>query len=289
MSKYKLDFNVSLKNLCTYGTGGTAKYLYHPKSNNELIDIIKQLDSSNVKWYIIGSGSNVIFPDEPFDGALIKLDLMQDIVFKDGSVIVSSGVLLSTLINKMLDHKYVNLAPLMGIPGTVGGAIVDNAGSYGTDTFSNLEEIFLLNNNYEIEHIPSDSVRHGNRYSEFKGYNSVILGAKFKCVPGDVREARKLITENVTKRAQTQPLEFRNAGSVFKNPEGFSAGALIEQCGLKGFRINDAMVSEKHANFIINVRNATSHDILELIDVVRDTVKQKKGIDLELEQIIIKW
>jgi UDP-N-acetylmuramate dehydrogenase len=289
MSNIKVDYNVSLKNLCTYGIGSTAKYLYHPKSNAELIEILKQLDSSNVRWYIIGSGSNVIFPDEPFDGALIKLDLMQDIIFKEGCVFVSSGVLLSTLINKMLDHKYVNLAPLMGIPGTVGGAIVDNAGSYGTDTFSNLEEIILLNNNYEIERIPSDSVRHGNRYSEFKGYNSVILGAKFKCVSGDVKEARKLINENVTKRAQTQPLEFRNAGSVFKNPEGFSAGALIEQCGLKGFRINDAMVSEKHANFIVNTRNATSKDIIELIGVMQDVVKKKKGIDLELEQIIIKW
>ena len=214
---------------------------------------------------------------------------MQDIIFKDDYVYVSSGVLLSTLINRMLDHKYVNLAPLMGIPGTVGGAIVDNAGSYGTDIFSNLIEIDMLNNNYEIEHVPSSSIGHGYRYSDFKGYNCVIIGAKFKVVKGDVHEAKKQINEYVTKRAQTQPLGTRNAGSVFKNPEGMSAGALIEDCGLKGFRINDAVVSEKHANFIINERGATSHDILELIEVIKDTVRQKKGVELELEQIVIRW
>ena len=289
MNNYKLDFNVDLKKLCTYGVGGTAKYLYHPKDNSELIDIVKMLTERNIKWYVIGSGSNLIFPDEDFDGAIIKLDLMDTIKFSGDSVFVSAGVTLGTLINAMLDKGFVNLAPLMGIPGTLGGAIVGNAGSYGTDIFSNLEEVMFINNNFELISIPSDNIKHGYRYSEFKNYNFIIVGAKIKCIRGNVRDAKKMIQENINKRVSTQPLEFKNAGSVFKNPEGLSAGALIEECGMKGFKINDAMVSEKHANFIVNLKSATSHDILEVIDCVRNYVKEKKGIDLELEQIVVKW
>ena len=231
----------------------------------------------------------MIFPDDNFDGAIIKLDLMDTIKFSGDSVFVSAGVTLGTLINAMLDKGFVNLAPLMGIPGTLGGAIVGNAGSYGTDMFSNLEEVMFINNNFELISIPSDNIKHGYRYSEFKNYNFIIVGAKIKCIRGNVRDAKKMIQENINKRVSTQPLEFKNAGSVFKNPEGLSAGALIEECGMKGFKINDAMVSEKHANFIVNLNSATSHDILEVIDCVRNYVKEKKGIDLELEQIVVKW
>ena len=290
MDNYVVNYNADLKTLNSYGINTSAKYLFHPRNNEEVQDIIKLLNNDGIKWYILGDGSNVILPDDSFDGAIIKLDLIDKYEKVDNKVYVSSGMRLSTFINKMLDDKFVNLAPLMGIPGTVGGAIVGNAGSYGTDIFSNLIDILVLNENLEIVRIDKENIEYGYRYTEFKENNKiVILGATFNAQSGNILEAKELIKNNMLKRINTQPLEFKNAGSVFKNPNGYSAGALIEECGLKGYSINDAKVSEKHANFIINVANAQSSDIIQLISFIRDEVSKKKGIELELEQVILKW
>ena len=289
MKDYDIEYEVSLKKYNTYGIDVTAKYVFHPDGNVELIEILKYLKKNNIPYYILGSGSNVILPDNYFNGAIIKLDLIDHIEMRKDCMYVASGVQLATFINAMLAHGFTNMAPLMGIPGTIGGAIIGNAGSYGTDIFSHLVDITFLNDNYEIKTIPAANVDHGYRYSEFKKYNCIILGATFSYFSGNVNEAKQMIKENITKRVRTQPLEYKNAGSVFKNPEGFSAGALIEECGLKGYKIGDAMVSEKHANFIVNTGNATSNDIKSLINFVKDVVYQKKGITLELEQIIVNW
>ena len=281
--------NVNLQKYNTYGIGGTCKYLIKPKSIMELKDTLKRLKEEKISWYILGSGSNVILPDTDYNGAIIKLDNMQDFAIDNDLITVSSGMLLSVFINKMLELGYTNYASLMGIPGTIGGAIVGNAGVKGITIFDYLVSVKVLEPNGDIIILNKEDIDYTYRNTEFKGTKRIILEATFKGIKGNALEAREKIKETLEKRKNTQPLEYKNAGSVFKNPDGCAAGAIIEQTGLKGLQIGDAQVSEKHANFIINLGNAKSSDIINLIKEIKDKVKEAYNIDLELEQIIVKW
>lgn len=281
--------NVDLKKYNTYGIGGTARYLYEPKNVDELESVIDKLNSNNIKWYILGSGSNVILPDEDFNGAIILLKNMQNINIYDDVVVSDCGINLSVLITNMLDLGYTNLAPLMGIPGTLGGALIGNAGCNGMEIYDDLINIKVLNEDGEVEIISKDKIKYEYRNTEFKNSNKILLNASFKLSKGNINEAKELIKENLLKRKERQPLEYKNAGSVFKNPNNYSAGFLIEQAGLKGYKCGDAMISTKHANFIINLGNAKSSDIISLINIVKEKVYELFKIELELEQIIVKW
>ena len=141
----------------------------------------------------------------------------------------------------------------------------------------------------DVKLINAHSINHSYRHTSFKENNDIIFGGVFKLEKGDTKKAWEIINENLEKRKNSQPLEYPSAGSVFKNPEGLSAGKLIDECGLKGYKVGGAQISEKHANFIINLDNATSSDIISLIEIVKEKVKKEKGIDLELEQEIVKW
>lgn len=284
----KYEENVDLKKLNTYRIGGTAKYLIKPSDMEELKNTIKELNEKNMKYYVLGGGTNVILPDKDFDGAIIKLDKLNAFLIKDSCVYAGSGLSLNEFIKKCLDEGYTNFSNLYGIPGSLGGAITGNAGANGSEMFDDLCAVLVYNEGL-IKLINKENINYEYRNTEFKNSNVIIIGAIFKLIPGNVDESWQMIKENLEKRKNTQPLEYPSAGSVFKNPKGSSAGKLIDECNLKEKTIGGAKVSKKHANFIINENNATSYDIITLINEIKEEVKKQKNVDLELEQVIVKW
>ncbi len=280
---------VDLKKYNTYGIGGISKYLVMPEDIDDLSSLIKYLNKEGIPWYVLGGGSNVILPDEDFDGAIIKLDKLNRVVIDNDIITAESGVSLGMFVNTLLDHGFVNYAHLMGIPGTLGGAIVGNAGAYNVSIFDYLISVSIIDADGNKKILNKEDIKYDYRYTEFKGKNSIVVAASFKGIYGDVALVREQIQLNLEKRRNTQPLEYKNAGSVFKNPPEYSAGYLIEHAGLKGLTVGGAKVSEKHANFIINYDNATSRDIIKLIGIIKNTVEDKFNIELNLEQVIVKW
>jgi len=290
LAKYgKVKENVDLKSYNTYKVSTISKYLIDVKSEELLVNLIKYLKENNINYYILGNGSNVVFPNEPFDGVIIKLNGLNAIDIDDDEVYVGAGVMLPKLVNETVNNCLCGLEWAAGIPGTLGGAVVGNAGAYLSEIFSFIEEIRVLEND-EIKILKKDDVKYSYRYSSFKENKDVIiLGAKLKLNKGSKDESEVLMKERLERRIKSQPLEYPSAGSVFRNPEGNYAGKLIEDCGLKGKRIGGAMVSEKHANFIINYDNATPKDVRDLIKLVHDTVLKETNIDLVIEQELIDW
>lgn len=281
--------NEPLKKYNTYKIGGKAKYLIKPYNISSLKKLLEYLNSKKIKYLLIGKGSNIILPDEDYDGVVILLDKLNRIEIKDNLAIVEAGAILNNFINECINNSLGGLENLYGIPGTVGGAIVGNAGCNKSEISDNLIEITYLKNDNIITKSKKDcSFEYRN--SEFKNKKDIIiLSAKFLLEYKDKECMKKTIKNNLTKRKESQPLEYPNAGSVFKNPTNNSAGKLIDNAGLKNYNIGGAFVSDKHANFIINKNNATSKDILSLIKYIEKEISEKENINLELEQIVIKY
>ena len=279
--------NVDLKNYNTYRISTKARYMYEVVNVKELKDLLHDLNENGIKYFVLGGGSNVLFPDKDFDGAIIKLRF-EELEIKDDISYVGSGYNLNGFIKKLIDEGFTNLENLYGIPGTVGGAIRGNAGANGSEIFDDLVSVLVLSDGDVILKNASN-IFHSYRNTSFKNNSDIILGVVFKLKKGDSKKAWDTIKKNMNKRKNSQPLEYPSAGSVFQNPEGVAAGKVIEECGLKGYRVGGAQISCKHANFIINLDNATSSDIITLIQIVKEKVKEEKGIDLKLEQEIVKW
>lgn len=281
--------NVDLKKYNTYKIGGKSKYIVKPFNIESLKNLISFLNKKNIKFLVLGKGSNVILPDEDYNGAIILLDNLNKIYIKNNVVEVESGIILSQYINKIIDEGLGGLENLFGIPGTLGGAIVGNVGCYGNTISDYLESVTYLENN-EIKTLSKDECNFKYRTSYFKyDKNKIILKAKFNLYNSNKEVMLMSVKENIAKRKNTQPLEYPNAGSVFRNPENVAAGKLIEDLGLKNYNVNGAYISKKHANFIINKENAKSKDIVKLIEIIKDLVKQNYGIELILEQEIVKY
>ncbi len=190
-----------------------------------------------------------------------------------------------------IDNNLKGLEWATGIPGTIGGAIVGNAGAYKSEVFDYVKEVYVLDKNLDYQVLSADEVNHSYRYTMFKDDKSyIVLGAKLSLNEGIRASSMELVQDRLNRRMSSKPLEFPSAGSVFRNPDEVTpAGRLIEEAGLKEYNIGGAYVAEKHANFIINKENATSDDIIKLITKIKDEVKEKNNIDLTLEQEIVKW
>ena len=281
--------NVDLKKYNTYGIGGIARFLVSPYSVTHLQGLLEYLNSNNIPWYILGGGSNVILPDDDFAGAIISLKNIDQYEVKKDVISVGAGIRLGVMVKKMLDDGFTNYGSLMGIPGLFGGAIVGNAGAYGISIFDYLISVTVMDRNGNISILKKDDIKYDYRYTELKNNGVIVIAASFLGIKGSVAEELEKIEDNMQKRKSTQPLEYKNAGSVFRNPPNFSAGYLIEHAGLKGLTIGGAKVSERHANFIINYNNAKSRDIIELIGVIKKEVKLRFNEELKLEQVIVKW
>ena len=281
--------NVDLKKYNTYGIGGIAKYMVFPSNEEKLVKLLDYIKNEKMSYYILGGGSNVLLPDEDYDGVIINLKELNNYEFDKDIINAESGISLGKLVNVMLDAGYTNLSSLMGIPGLLGGAIIGNAGAYGTSIFDYIISVKFIDEDGNIKELNKEEIKYDYRWTEFKEKKVIVLSAKIKCINGNVAEAKEKIKENLEKRKKSQPLEYKNAGSVFRNPPSHAAGYLIEHSGLKGITVGGAMVSEKHANFIINFNNATSRDIIKLVELIKSKVKDVYNVELELEQVKVNW
>lgn len=282
---------VSLKDYNTYKIGGKAKYLIHPNDKDSLVDLIIYLKETKTKFFILGNGSNIVFSDDLYDGVIIKLDNLNKICFDENKVIAEAGVMLPRLAIEAINHGLKGLEWATGIPGTVGGSTVGNAGAYKSCMFDFIDSVTIIDENNEIKALKKDDIFYKYRHTSFKdNKNLIILDVTLKLEYGDKKESLEIVKRRLEKRKDTQPLDYPSAGSVFRNPEGDASGRIIEQeVGLKGKTIGGAKVSEKHANFIINIGNATGKDIKDLITLVHDEVLHKTGIDLIVEQEFVNW
>ena len=280
--------NFDLTNYNTYGIHTYTSYFIKVNDKECLRKLMIYLKDKDIPYFILGGGSNIILPDNPFKGIIISLEKLNNIVIDKNVVKGECGINLNQLCIETVKSNLEGLHNLAGIPGTLGGALVGNAGANNSCIYDYLESIEILRNN-EFITLNKEDIRYSYRDTIFKNNKDIIISAVFKLKDGNKEELLEIIKENRRKRQSNQPLEYKNAGSVFKNPEGNYAGKLIEEVGLKGYSINDAQVSEKHANFIINLGNATSKDIINLIEYIKDKVKKEKNIELELEQRIIVW
>ncbi|MBE6154518.1 MAG: UDP-N-acetylmuramate dehydrogenase [Firmicutes bacterium] len=283
-----IEENVSLKNLNTYKIESKAKYLIKILSIEGLIETLKYLKDNNLKYFILGAGSNVIL-DDYFDGAIIKLDGLNYVNINDLIVTCGSGVMMGRLASTTVNNNLTGLEWAINIPGTVGGSVNGNAGAYNSEIFDNLISIKVLTKSLEVKEMNKEEFKYSYRHTNIKELGLIVLEATFELSQGNKEESLEIIKKRYEKRKVSQPLDMPSAGSVFRNPEGDHAGRLIEDAGLKGKRIGGAEVSLKHANFIVNTGNATSNDIKNLIKLVQDTIKEKYNIQLILEQEIIEW
>lgn len=283
--------SVSLKNYNTYKIGGLAKYLIHPSDKENLIALIKYLKENEIKFFVLGNGSNLIFSDNLYDGVIIKLDNLNRISFDGTKVIAEAGVMLPKVAIESINHGLKGLEWATGIPGTIGGSTVGNAGAYKSCMFDFIDSVTVLDENSEVKVLKKDDITYKYRHTNFKdNKNIIILDVVMNLEYGDKEGSLEKVKKRLEKRKETQPLDYPSAGSVFRNPEGDASGRIIEQeVGLKGKTIGGAKVSEKHANFIINIGNATGKDVKDLINLVHDEVLKKCGIDLIPEQEFVNW
>lgn len=287
----RVEANVSLSKYTTYRVGGIALAMVYPKSVKKLISLVKLLTGSKIKYKVIGNGSNLLFSDKNFDGVIIRLTELTDIQFLSYNKIrVEAGYSLPKLSLLVAKKGLAGLEFASGIPGTVGGAIFMNAGAYKSDMGYIVQSVRVLTPDCKIITFENREMDFHYRSSFLQKHPEYIcLDAVIKLKKGDKELLDEVIKERRARRIESQPLEYPSAGSVFRNPEGNFAGKLIEDLGLKGYRIGGAMVSEKHANFIINYDNATSADIKNLIDYVHDRVMDEYNIDLKIEQEFVNW
>lgn len=261
--------------------GGPADFYFEPADRADLLALISYLQQHQLPIFVIGRGSNVLVSDEGIRDAVINVEkALQSIGLKNGKVVAEAGVRLTQFVDFCIQNELSGVEMLAGIPGTIGGAVAMNAGAHGGEISNYLTEVEVFRNE-KIEKIPRDAAEFSYRHSGFT--YDIILAAAFLLPKGKKEELVQRRRDYVLKRNKTQPLELPNLGSMFKNPPQAFAAQLIEQAGLKGKRIGGAQVSEKHANFIVNVGNATAADILRLVDLIQRTVYQHFGVELELE------
>ena len=278
-----------MKDYTTYKVGGEAICIVLPDDEIGLINLLELLREKNIKYKILGNGSNVIFNNSGFDGVIIKLDNFNSLNIIKNKVIVGAGYKLNKLALRVSRLGFTGMEFATGIPGTVGGAVYMNAGAYKTDMGYVLNSIRVLTPDLEIKTMTNKELDFHYRTSFLqKNKDYICLEATISLIKGNLDEIMDIIEERKKRRIETQPLEYPSAGSVFRNPEGDFAGRLIEELGYKGKSKGGAKVSEKHANFIINNGNATGEDIKSLINEIKDKVKEKYNIELKVEQEFVE-
>ncbi len=284
-----VEFNAPMKRYTSFKCGGKATLLIIPNSVSNLISIVEFCRKFSFEPLVIGNGSNILVTDNGVGNVVIKVgrEVGKIELIDDTTINCEAGASLKSLCLFALDNSLSGLEFAYGIPGTLGGAIYMNAGAYGGEMKDVLESVTCLDSNCNVVTIPKEELGLGYRKSVFTDSDYTILSATLKLKKADKNEVKEAMDDKLKRRKEKQPLEFGSAGSTFKRPEGHFAGALIEECGLKGYKIGGAQVSEKHAGFIINKNRATSTDVIKLIKHVQKTVYEKHGVMLETEVKII--
>ena len=274
----------------SFKTGGPCGVRISPSDAEQVKAIKNKADELNIPYVVLGNGTNILVPDEGLEKAVIIIgDKMAEISLEGDDILsFSAGTNLVSLCRFALENSLSGLEFAFGIPGTCGGAVFMNAGAYGGEMKDVLTEVTHLTPDMKIETISAEKADLSYRHSVYKTNGCVILSAKVKLHKDNKEDIKARMDDFLGRRKDKQPLEYPSAGSTFKRPEGYFAGALIEQCSLKGKSVGGAQVSEKHAGFVINKGGATSTDILNLIDFIKTTVKTQTGVTLEPEVIVLR-
>ncbi len=269
----------------TFKIGGPARLMIMPKSDGELAQIIKKCNELSIRFMAIGNGSNLLVSDGGINAAVILLGKgFDDVVLLDETTIFAkAGAQLIRVCNFALENGLSGLEFAYGIPGSCGGAAFMNAGAYGGEMKDVLYKCEHIDKNGNMGELSGDELMLSYRHSAYYDNSCIVTGLYLKLEKGDPAEIKAKMTDLIGRRKDKQPLEYPSAGSTFKRPEGYFAGALIEECGLKGASVGGAEVSTKHAGFVINKGNATCQDVLDLCKKVSDTVLKEKGVKLEME------
>lgn len=268
----------------TFAIGGPADALVVPQTEEELARVISFCHDHRVPLLVIGQGSNLLVQDGGFRGVVVKIDRQLGYAeFSPPLVRAGAGIPLRELAQLAAENSLSGLEFAVGIPGSLGGAVVMNAGAYGGEMKELVTAVRIMDERGNVKEWPGSRLNFGYRSSALLGSSLVVLGATLELAPGNKEEIKAKMKEFTERRESRQPLELPSAGSIFRRPAGSFVGPMIEELGLKGFSINDAQVSEKHAGFIVNRGQARARDVLELIAIIKEVVKDKYGVELELE------
>ena len=283
-------YDEPLKNHTTFKIGGNCIALIEPREVSDIVETIKICRENSIKFFVIGNGSNLLVPDEGYNGVIIKLKGEFSTIKVEGDyVMVNSGAKLSEVYTVAYENSLTGFEFASGIPGTIGGAIFMNAGAYGGEMKDIVESIEVLDlDNFELRELKNEELEFSYRKSIIQRKNYIVTTIKLKFKKGNKEEINSVYEDLRDRRNSKQPLNFGSAGSTFKRPEGHFASKLIEDAGLKGYHINDAWVSEKHSGFIVNKGNASFKEVMELIEYVQKVVFEKFGVKLETEVRILK-
>ncbi len=280
--------NENMANHTTFKCGGNASLYIAPNSTDELVKVLEVLRNENYPYMVIGNGSNLLVKDTGYDGAIVEVDKkISEIDVRGEEIIVEAGAKLSKVATIAMENDLAGFEFAHGIPGNMGGAVVMNAGAYGGEMKDVLKWVKVVDQNGEIKTLENEELELGYRTSRVMKEKMIVLEACIKLelgVMGDIAEVMALL---MSKRKASQPLEYPSAGSTFKRPEGYFAGKLVQDAGMKGYRVGDAMVSDKHSGFVINCGNATATEVIQVIKDVQAKVKEDFGVDLEPEVRII--
>ena len=279
--------NEPMKHHTSFKIGGNADFLVKVASLNELKAVLKEIVKLNISYFILGKGSNLLVSDKGIEGVVISLLEMNEILVSEDTITALAGASLAAVCNAALENCLEGLEFAYGIPGSVGGALYMNAGAYGGEMSQVVTKAEYITSDGKTASIALKDMHLGYRTSIFKNTDKIITCVTFKLKKGKEAEIKAKMNDFITRRRSKQPLEYPSAGSTFKRPEGYFAGALIEENNLKGKAVGGAMVSQKHAGFVINYNNACCSDVMELIDYIKKTVLENNGVQLECEVIFV--
>ncbi len=268
----------------TFKIGGPADYFLMPDKGEDVGRVIKICKEKEIPYFILGNGSNLLVGDGGYRGAVIQIYRnMSSVTVEGNEITAQAGALLSAVAAAAKNASLTGFEFAGGIPGTIGGAVVMNAGAYGGEMKDVLTEVTVMNAEGDIFTLPTEELELGYRTSIIKTAGYIVLEAKIRLKEGDPEVIRETMKDLTIRRTTKQPLEYPSAGSTFKRPEGYFAGKLIMDSGLAGYQVGGAQVSEKHCGFVINAGDATARDVRTLMDNVRDIVYKKYGVTLEPE------
>ncbi len=281
-------FDISISSYTTFKVGGNVEALCDVREMKELIELVRYLYKKDIPYAIIGNGSNVLVSDTGFDGVIVRLKgkfekIDKPVVDDKGVVLnIGAGATIPQLLRYCIKNGLGGAEFLAGIPGTIGGATAMNAGAFGEEIGKKIDQITMVTAHGDLVSKKGSELRFSYRDMHIQP-GSIITGVWLRLNHSDTGIVKKRISEHLRIRSQSQPLNYPSAGCIFKNPEGHKAGKLIDEVGLKGKSRGGAMISQRHANFIINTGNAKTADIMALIRIIREEIKEKKGIELEPE------
>lgn len=288
-NRIEIRRNEPMSRHTTFRIGGSAALYLIPQTMTALTDLCGMIRETGARYYILGNGSNLLFDDDGFDGAVVSMSALADVHAEGNLISAGAGAQLMNVCKKSRELGLAGLEFAYGIPGSVGGAVYMNAGAYGGETAHVLRESTYLDpSDLTVHTLPLSAHNYGYRESIYKHSNFIILSAVFELSAGNTEEIAALMNDYMNRRITKQPLDFPSAGSVFKRYPGRFTGQMIEEAGLKGYTIGGAQVSEKHAGFIINCGDATAADVLALVEHIKKVILEQFGCALECEMIYVK-